>query len=243
MKLSEEGYRLNRSFEGYHDELPDGTCRAYRCPSGIWTIGYGTIKGVTEGLIWTREMAEEAMRAEMAEVEAAVLRLVTVEINQNQFDALCLIGYNIGTGQDGLGGSTLLKRLNAGDVAGAADAFKMWNKGRDRDDNLIELPGLVARRAREAAHFMKPIDAPATPYMSQDPVETRLPLPEWAKVLLAAAGAGTLGTQIQALVNGLDTASTHLAAFITWAIANPTSAGPLALAVALLTLPKLRRAK
>lgn len=241
--LSEEGYRLLRSFEGYHDEMPDGRCRAYYCPSGVLTIGYGTIHGIKEGDIWTREQAEAAMRAEVADVERDVARLVTVDIVQHEFDALVLLGYNIGCGRDGLAGSTVLRRLNAGDKVGAAEAFKMWDKGRDRDGNLIVLPGLVSRREREAAHFLKPDAPPAKPYMSQDPVET-VPWPPWLKLVLNWLGGGvtltTIVTYLETIASGVQIAATNLSDFVVWAIENPVAAAPIVAGIAIAAWPKIR---
>lgn len=241
--LSDEGYRLLRSFEGYHDELPDGRCRAYRCPSGVLTIGYGTIHGVYEGMIWTREQAEAAMRAEVADVETAVERLVTVDIAQNEFDALVLLAYNIGFGDDGLAGSTVLKRLNAGDRAGAAEAFKMWTKGRDAANTLVELPGLVTRRAREATLFLKPDAPPPAPYMSQNPVET-VPFPPWVKHLLTAAGGGTAVTTLiefaEQIFAGVNAAAEGVAEFAVFAVANPVPAAAVAAGIALVAWPKIK---
>lgn len=187
MQLSEEGYRLAKSFEGYHRELPDGSCVAYRCPSGILTQGFGCTEGVVEGEVWTREEAEARLRVEIAKHEAAVLRLVTVEINQNQFDALVLFSYNVGFAKDGLGGSTLLKRVNAREWAKASKEFERWTKGTV-DGKKVDLPGLVSRRKREASLFLKPVEAPSSPGM---PGEVFASPPLW-KLVLIRLGLGSL---------------------------------------------------
>ncbi len=163
MKISDAGLALIKSFEGYHDELPDGSCRAYLdklAKPHVWTIGWGCTEGVKQGMIWTREQAEQALRREVARFEKDVERLVTVDLNQNEFDALVSFAYNVGAG--GLGGSTLLKKLNNGDRRGAANEFKRWKYagGKVR-------PGLVDRRAREATLFLTPVKAPAEPTMPQ----------------------------------------------------------------------------
>ncbi|MGL4558672.1 MAG: glycoside hydrolase family protein, partial [Afipia sp.] len=64
MQLSTEGLRLIKSFEGYHRKLADGRCMAYRCPAGVWTIGWGCTEGVREGMVWTVEEAEAGLRRE-----------------------------------------------------------------------------------------------------------------------------------------------------------------------------------
>jgi lysozyme len=149
MKISDNGIRLVKGFEGYHRRLPNGDCTTYYCPADVLTIGYGCTEGIKEGDVWTEAQATEALMRELAKHEAAVTRLVTVEINQHQFDALVSFSYNCGSGA--LAKSTLLQRVNAKDFDGAAKAFAAWNKGGGR-----VLPGLVSRRSREAALFQKP---------------------------------------------------------------------------------------
>ena len=160
MKLSDEGYRLIRSFEGYHTRLKNGNCKAYRCPAGVWTIGYGCTEGIKPGMIWTQKEAETALKKEISKFEAAVDRLVKVPLNTNERDALISFAYNCGEGA--LSKSTLLRKLNKGDRIGAAREFAKWTRGGGR-----VLPGLVARRDREAALFLKPVEKPSEPYMPQ----------------------------------------------------------------------------
>ena len=112
MNIGNEGLNLIKHFEGC--EL-----QAYKCPAGVWTIGYGHIKGVSEGMTITQEEAEQMLKDEMAEYEGYVNKLVTVELNQNQFDAMVSWVYNLGGGN--LSASTLLKVLNAGDYAGVLE--------------------------------------------------------------------------------------------------------------------------
>lgn len=182
MKISEEGLRLIKSFEGYHRRLKDGRCVAYRCPANVWTLGYGCTEGIREGMTWTQEEAEEALLREIAKFEAGVDRAVTVEINQNEFDALVSWSYNCGLGA--LQRSTLLRKLNKGDRAGAAREFAKWNKGGGR-----VLPGLVSRRAREAALFLKPAERPDEPSMPQR-------VEEASEVSKTAVGVGAGGAAL-----------------------------------------------
>lgn len=179
MKFGDKGMAILREREGYHTKLPDGRCKAYLdklADPPLWTIGYGCTEGVYEGLVWTAEQAETRLREELEKHEAYVTRLVTVPINQHQFDALVCLCYNIGPGRPksskgktipGLSTSTLLRRLNAGDYQGAAKAFAMWNRGGHG-----VLPGLVTRRAMEAALFLTPVDEPDEPTMAQRVQET-----------------------------------------------------------------------
>ena len=139
MNISEYGLDLIKHFEGC--EL-----QAYKCPANVWTIGYGHIKGVSEGMTITQEEAEQMLKDEMAEYEGYVNKLVTVELNQNQFDAMVSWVYNLGGGN--LKASTLLKVLNAGDYAGVPAQMMRWNKAGGK-----VLEGLTRRRQAEADLF------------------------------------------------------------------------------------------
>lgn len=173
MKISENGLRLIKSFEGYHTRTDDGGCRAYLCPAGVWTCGWGCTEGVTANTRWTEAEATERLATEIAKFEYAVDHAVTVPLNQNQFDALVSFAYNCGVGA--LQKSTLLKRLNAGNFEAAAAQFPRWNRGGGR-----VLKGLVNRRAREQALFMKPVAEPDAPAMPQT-VDPPLAPPEAVK--------------------------------------------------------------
>lgn len=178
MNLSDEGFRLIKSFEGYHRRLPNGDCTTYRCPAHVLTIGYGCTVGISDGMVWTEAQAEEALKREIAKHEAAVTRLVTVDLNQNEYDALVSFSYNCGIGA--LSKSSLLKKLNANDRLGAAKQFERWTRGGGR-----VLKGLVARRKREAALFLKPVAAPEDPIMPQ---EVQKPAPEITPPVAVAGG-------------------------------------------------------
>ena len=127
----------------------------YRCPAGVWTIGYGTTRypdgqPVREGdAPVSMTHARELLAHDLAGAEAAVARLVTVPLNKNERAALVSFTYNVGT--KALSGSTLLLRLNKGDRIGAAGEFQRWCKGGGK-----VLPGLVKRRAEEANLFQRP---------------------------------------------------------------------------------------
>lgn len=166
MHMSQKGLDLVKSFEGYLDRMPDGSCRAYYCPAGKLTIGWGCTEGVTEGLVWTRQQAEEGLRRELLKHEAAVKKLVTVDLNQNEFDALTSFTYNAGSGA--LETSSLLKRLNRGDREGAARGFGLWVKITNPKTKKKETSaGLVNRRRQEAALFLMPAEPPQVPTMPQ----------------------------------------------------------------------------
>lgn len=210
MQISDEGLALVKSFEGYLTKQPDGSCVAYLCPAKVPTIGWGCTEGVTLGMRWTEAEATAGLRREIAKHEAAVNRLVTVDINQNERDALISFSYNCGIGA--LQKSTLLKRLNSGDRAGAAAAFALYNKAGGK-----VLNGLVARRSREAALFLKPVVAPDEPWMPQRVEASKPPLS--SKVTATASSIGTAGVAtvaaggIPAPPSVVDSAITNVAAW------------------------------
>lgn len=240
MHISDAGLRLIKSFEGYHTRQPDGSCVAYLCPAGVPTIGWGCTEGVHLGMRWTAKQAEDALRRELEKFEAGVARVVTVELNQNELDALVSFAYNVGLGA--LGKSSLLRRLNAGDRDGAANAFASWTRGGGR-----VLPGLVSRRARESALFRKPVAEPEAPFMAQK-VEA---VPEPPRRDVVAAGAATAGGVIvssvpPAVSTTVENVSVwrgigeQVAEFASWTVAKPMVSVPLLAAILVLGwwLPK-----
>lgn len=145
MRTSQAGIDLIKSFEGLELE-------AYQDIAGIWTVGHGHAgPDVHPGLKISPEMAEVLLASDLRKFEDAVNRLVTAPLAQHEFDALVSLTYNIGA--SALSGSTVLRRLNTGDKAGAADAFPMWNKATV-DGKLQEVAGLTRRRKAERAMFL-----------------------------------------------------------------------------------------
>ena len=144
--VSTAGINLICSFEGLR-------LNAYDDGVGVWTIGFGTtiypngIK-VKKGDTCTEAQAKAYMAHDLKKFESAVNSAVTMSINQNQFDALVSLAYNIGT--NAFKNSTLVKKLNAGDIRGAAAQFDVWNKGGGK-----VMQGLVNRRAVERKLFEK----------------------------------------------------------------------------------------
>ena len=140
LSYSDQGLALTEQFEGLQ-------LTAYQDPVGVWTIGYGhTGSDVQPGLTITQEQASDLLLQDVAGAVAAVNRLVTVPLTQNQFDALVDFTFNVGQGN--LASSTLLRELNAGNTEGAAAQFLVWVYAKG-----VELPGLVKRRQAEAALF------------------------------------------------------------------------------------------
>jgi lysozyme len=120
---------------------------AYKDGGGVWTIGYGHTKDVKPGDVISLEQAHAFLEEDLAWAKKAVSDGVRIPITQNQYDAFVSLCYNIGA--TGFKGSTTLRRFNAGDIKGAADAITWWNK-----DNGKVIPGLVNRRAAEKALFL-----------------------------------------------------------------------------------------
>ena len=139
MKISAEGLALIKKFEGCELE-------AYQDAVGVWTIGYGHIKGVKEGMTITKQQAEEMLLKELVEYENYVLEAVNHQLDQCMFDALVSWTYNLGPSN--LNASTMLKVLNAGDYDGVPEQIKRWNKAGGK-----VLQGLVRRREAEALLF------------------------------------------------------------------------------------------
>lgn len=139
MKTSQRGVDLIKTFEGLK-------LTAYLCPANVWTIGYGTTRGVQKGMTITAAEAERLLRADLAVFEAGVSKAVKVPLEQHEFDALVSFAYNVGLGA--FQKSTLLRLLNAGDKAGAAKQFDRWNKAGGK-----VLAGLTRRREAERKLF------------------------------------------------------------------------------------------
>jgi len=145
MQTSEKGIALIKEFEG---------CKltAYQDSVGVWTIGYGWTqpvdgKPIRAGMTIKQQTAERLLKTGLVSYESDVSRLVKVGLTQGQFDALVSFTYNLSARS--LSTSTLLRKLNAGDYAGAADEFLRWNKAGGK-----VLNGLARRREAERALFL-----------------------------------------------------------------------------------------
>lgn len=138
-QLSSYGRDLIKKFEGFSN-VP------YKDATG-WSIGYGHYMGSSPTMRYiTQEQGDALLANDTESAQSAVRSLVTVPLNQNQFDALVSLVYNIGAGA--FGKSTLLRLLNAGDYEGAAKQFDVWKKSEGKTN-----PALVARRAYERQIF------------------------------------------------------------------------------------------
>ncbi|MEO1621643.1 MAG: lysozyme [Cyanobacteria bacterium J06632_3] len=139
-RTNSNGLLLIKSFEGLR-------LKAYRDSVGIWTIGYGTTRGVRPNMRINENQAIEFLQQDLSRFEKSINEAVRVPINDNQFSALASFTYNVGPGA--LRSSTLLKLLNQGNVRGAADQFPRWNKAGGRP-----LAGLTRRRNAERLLFL-----------------------------------------------------------------------------------------
>ena len=165
MRLSNPSRERLKRLEGFR-------AKAYiPVPGDRVTIGYGFTDGVKMGDIMTREEADARLIEELRPYEMAVWQACTNEPNQNQFDAMTSLCYNIGTA--GFRRSTVLKAHNRGDHQAAARAFGLWNKSGGK-----VYAGLTRRRAEESALYLTPepddVSAPIAPAMPQriDPEST-----------------------------------------------------------------------
>ncbi|EEO7833706.1 lysozyme [Salmonella enterica] len=144
MKISDSGLAALKREEG---------CRltAYSDSRGVWTIGTGHIGrvdgvAVHKGMIITQDTADRLLHDDLSWVERCIADWVTVVLNQNQYDALCSLIFNIGV--NAFIGSTVRRQLNAGNYTAAADAFLKWSRAGSN-------PTILApRRGRERAMFL-----------------------------------------------------------------------------------------
>ena len=133
---SQEGISLLKKFEGCMLD-------AYLCSAGVPTIAYGRTKDVTMGDTCTQEEAEMWLEEELQEYEGYVNEMVTVPLEQCEFDALVCWTYNLGP--NNLRSSTLLKVLNEGKKNEVPAQMRRWNKAGGE-----VLQGLVRRREAES---------------------------------------------------------------------------------------------
>lgn len=141
MQLGAAGKILIQSFEKLR-------LKSYQDGGGVWTLGWGhTGPAVGPLSVCSQADADSWFLADTAGACRAINSNVDVAMTQNQFDALVSFTFNVGVGA--FGSSTLLKDLNGGNAAGAADQFLVWIKV-----NGVESAGLSRRRAAERALFL-----------------------------------------------------------------------------------------
>ena len=140
MEYSQNGLLLTEQFEGCRLE-------AYQDSVGKWTIGYGHTWGINSSTPpCTQDQAAAWLAEDIQSAVGSVNRLVKVTLTQPEFDACCDFVFNVGVGN--FAGSTMLKKLNAGDYAGAANEFDKWSFAGG-----VVVAGLLRRREAEKAEF------------------------------------------------------------------------------------------
>lgn len=137
--ISSDAIALIKHFEGCK-------LKSYKCPAGVWTIGYGHTSGVKDGQTITQAQADHYLAIDIQPIEQQIRSYVTAPLKQHQLDALACFVFNVGIGN--FATSTLRKLINAHDYDGAALQFGKWTKADGKD-----LPGLITRRAAERALF------------------------------------------------------------------------------------------
>lgn len=145
-QISRAAIELIERFEGYRS-------KAARLPDGRWTIGYGHTQSARDGAEVSQADAEALLIYDLIAVAHAVNELTFTPLTQNQFDALCAFAFNIGL--ENFRTSTVLRRVNEGQLLQAACAMELWRKA-DFEGERIVIDALVRRRAAEKALFLTP---------------------------------------------------------------------------------------
>lgn len=150
MKINQATVDLVKEFEGYRAD-------AYKCPAGVWTIGYGTTAAAgvgiepKPGMTISKSDAEAYLEATLDKFADKIAPLITAPINENEFGAFLSLAYNIGPGA--FRRSSALDAFNDGDKANAAKAILLWNKAGGK-----VLKGLTRRREAERKLFLTPVN-------------------------------------------------------------------------------------
>lgn len=124
--------------------------KSYLCPARVWTIGFGHTQGVRPGMTITAPQAYQLLEDDLKKFQDELASVVHVPVSQNEFIALLSWIFNLGL-TPAVRNSTLLKKLNAGNYAGAADEFPKWKFSGGRP-----LQGLLNRRLDEQKLFNTP---------------------------------------------------------------------------------------
>lgn len=207
MHMSQNGINaLIKKFEGCK-------LKAYKCPAGILTIGYGHTSAagdpaVTEGMVITQQQAESMLSQDLVKYEVSVTKLVHQPLSQHEFDTLVDFCYNAGA--KALADSTLLKKINAGEFDAVPAELMKWTKG----DGKV-LPGLVHRRQDEGTWWTTgaAADAPAIHGEEHRSTPDPVPVPSMAtssqgNAALMTAGLGGLGAAKEIAAQAQDASDT-----------------------------------
>lgn len=144
MKASKVAYEIIKKYEGLK-------LNSYKCPAGVWTIGYGHTATTREGMKITEKEAERLLEKDVEEIERTLNACIKVSLTQNQYDALISLAYNIGASK--LCKSKLMQLVNINNFKEAAEEFLKFNKARI-NGVMQELKGLNNRREAERKLFL-----------------------------------------------------------------------------------------
>lgn len=167
--------------------------KAYRDIVGVPTIGWGETRGVTMGMAWTQQQADERFCESLTEFSDGVRGLCNQAPNDNELGAMVSLAYNIGLG--GFARSTVLRKHNAGDTLAAARAFALWNKAGGQ-----VVHGLTLRRAKEAAMYLTSDIGETSPMPQKVDEESTLsksPIAQSGVISIAGGIAAAVSTAVQ----------------------------------------------
>lgn len=166
------------------EQGPNGgpALKAYKCPAGVWTLGFGETAGIKPGMTCTADEAWDLLLRDLTARASEIKAVLTEPANDNELGAMTSLAYNVGLAA--FKKSTVLRLHNKGDKAGAARAFAMWNQARV-DGALQVLKGLTARRAAEAALYLAP-----------DQLAWREPMPQAVEPEQAPAASARVQTGV-----------------------------------------------
>lgn len=160
MKTNAKGIKILHDFEKCAKELPNGMLESYKCPAGVWTIGWGNTfyengTAVKQGDTITKQRADSLFLFVLAKFEDQARKAITSQVNENQFSAFVSALYNVGPGSTQKSGlirlkngmpSTLLKMINLNPkTPGIREQFMAWVSPGSISEN-----GLTRRRKAEA---------------------------------------------------------------------------------------------
>jgi lysozyme len=149
LRVPEDALKLLKQLEGLR-------LKAYLCPGGVWTIGYGHTKDVQDGdELLDEQEAHELLADDALEFEAVVQKHVKAKLSVLQFSALVIFAFNIG--ETAFAKSTLVAQLNRGDYAGVPAQLRRWNKVTKNGKKVVS-SGLVKRREAEVALWLAGAD-------------------------------------------------------------------------------------
>jgi lysozyme len=186
--------------------------KAYRCPAGVPTIGWGQTDDVQMGMVWTKEEADADLCRSIGVRVKEVLNCCTRTPTDYELGAMVSLQYNIGSAA--FAKSSVLKAHNRADPQAASRAFGLFNQATVNGVKQ-ELRGLTARRAAEAALYLRPEDG-SPPLRMPQAVEpsaslTKSPTVQASTVALSVGALGTLnevGTQLTTVSSVIQTAKT-----------------------------------